>query len=105
MKSWNMLQSAASLTDRPEIESIPGSNRFNSGNLQRISAAASLPCVVHVIQGFPQDVAFEKKHIYIYMKTPPKNQKKYYPLCKSNISWKFSIELVGALQDPLKRKQ
>jgi hypothetical protein len=82
MKSWNMLQSAASLTDRPEIESIPGSNRFNSGNLQRISAAASLPCVVHVIQGFPQDVAFEKKHIYIYIyiyENPPKKPKKVLP--------------------------
>lgn len=58
LKSWSMLQSAVTLADRTEIESIPGSNRFNPGNLQHILATASEPCAVHASQGFLWDVAF-----------------------------------------------
>ena len=58
MKPWSTLQSQVKLADNTEIESIPGSNRFNPGNLQYILAAASKPCAVHASQGFPWDVVF-----------------------------------------------
>lgn len=70
VKSQSTLQSAVTLANRTEIESIPGSNNTNPGNLQHILAVATKACALHALQGFPRDVLLKR------------NIHENYPLCK-----------------------